>query len=86
MGSSSSKPARKLAKDAVSSASKPLRAGVQASRPGGSTEQTGAQQSRQAQPGLSMNDRLAAMQANPLNTTGLRGAEASETKTHGKDA
>lgn len=84
MGGSSSKPARKLVKEAASStplrqsggnsASRPTKAG-QASVPNTQRRETyGDQQERKHQ--LRSDE--------PLKTTGLRGAEASETKTQGK--
>lgn len=85
MGGSSSKPARKLVKEAASST--PLRqtGGASASRP---TQKAGQASVPPTQRRPTYGDRQEGnhqMRSDePLHTTGLRGAEASETKSQGE--
>jgi hypothetical protein len=78
MGGSSSKPARKLVKEAVSSTPLRQNGGASSSRPTMKPGQTSSTQRR-----ATYGDQQESTHQ-PLNTTGLRGAEASETKSQGK--
>lgn len=85
MGGSSSKPARKLVKEATAS-STPLRSnGANASsRPTQSARASVPHTQRQATYGDRQENANHLRTDQTLNTTGLRGAEASETKSQGE--
>lgn len=93
MGSSASKPARQLGKEAASSAQSLRNTGASASRPAGAQPTAGKEPGGLAlaatpppQRPPTFGDRAASRReggAAQANLTGARGAEASETKSQG---